>query len=88
MATIDFRGWRIQSDMDGWALGKPKTRLSKEGQRQIWLAHPTYYPTLDQALGGLCQRELRESDAANAKEILQLLRQLKQEIAELLGANV
>lgn len=81
MASIDFRSWRIESDSEGWALGKPKTRLNKKKEREIFLDHPTYHSTLDQALAYLCQRELRESDAKSAAEITKLLREIKQELA-------
>jgi hypothetical protein len=86
MATIDFRGWRIQSDPECWTVGKPKLRINSKKQQEIYLAQPTYYPTLDQALAGVMQRELRASDAATAAEVVTLLRELKAEITKLLGA--
>jgi hypothetical protein len=85
MATIDYRGWRISSDPECWTLGKPKTRLIK-GKHEIYLAHATYYPTLQQALQALIEKELRDSDAASATEVLTLLRTMKAEIAEMVTA--
>ena len=85
MATIDFRGWRIQSDSEGWALGKPKTRLTKAGEREIFLAQPTYYPTLEGTLSGLLQRELRDSDATTVAGIIALMREIQADINNLLA---
>lgn len=82
MATIDIRGWRITSDAEGWALGKPKTRLNKKKEHEIYLAQPTYYASLAAALQGLLQRELRESDAATVQEVLALIRQVEAEIMQ------
>lgn len=84
MATIDIRGWRITSDAEGWALGKPKTRLNKKKEHEIYLAQPTYYASLEGALKALLQRELRESDAASAQEVLALIRQVQAEIQEMM----
>lgn len=86
MATLDFRGWRIESDSSGWALGKPKTRLNKNKQREIFLEFPSYYSTLNATLQGLLERELRESDAASIIEVLALLREMRQELKELVPA--
>lgn len=86
MATIDFRGWRIESYTDGWVLGVPKTRLNKKREREIYLDTPSYYATLDAAVHGLTKRELRKSDAQNAAEVLDELRRLRQELAATFGA--
>lgn len=86
MATLDFRGWRIESYDTGWALGKPKTRLNKRKQLEIYLHQPTYYPRLAAALQGLLERELKASDASTAREILELIRQVQAELRELIPA--
>ena len=86
MATIDFRGWRLSSDEYGWALGRPRTRLTKEKELEIYLYKPTYYATLEGVLDGLIKRELRQADTTNAEDLMKLLREIKQEIASLLGA--
>lgn len=85
MAILDFRSWRITSDSEGWTLGHPKIRMNKKKQQEIYLASPSYYATLQAALQGLLERELKESDAATAAEILSLLKQLKMEIKELVA---
>ena len=85
MATIDFRSWRIESDAECWALGKPRTRLSKDKQREIYLENPSYHASLEQALRALLERELRGSDTRGAKQILEFLRQMKQDIFEAMG---
>lgn len=84
VATIDFKGWRIESDPECWTLGQPKIRMNKASEQEIYLAHPTYYPTLADAMNGLLQRELRNSDATTAQEIIGLLKQLRVELAEAL----
>lgn len=86
MATIDYKGWRIESDPECWTLGKPKLRMNAKKQQEIYLAHPTYYPTLQQALQGLLERELKASDAASAAEILALLREMKAELQAMVPA--
>lgn len=83
MARIDFRGWRIESDAECWILGKPKTRLNRKQQQEIYLSQPSYHASLSQALQGLLEREVRQSDAATASEIMQLLATLQAEIREL-----
>lgn len=82
MATIDLRGWRLQSDAEGWTLGKPKTRLNKKKQLEIFISQPTYYATLHRALQALLEREVRESDATSAQEVLKLIRQVQDEIKQ------
>lgn len=82
MATIDFRGWRIQSDSEGWTLGKPKTRLNKKKVLEIYLEKPSYYSSLEAVLCGLLRRELRESDAKSISEVLRLIQQVQAEIKE------
>lgn len=86
MAKIDFRGWRIESDGTGWAVGKPKTRLSKKKELEIYLAAPSFYATLESALAGLLQREVRESDACSAKEIIKLIQEIKADLKEFVTA--
>jgi len=86
MATIDFRGWRLESDSSGWACGKPRTRHTKAGQLEIFLYQPSYYPTLEAALQGLLKREIRESDASSVQEILALIKQVQADIKELVDA--
>jgi glutamate synthase domain-containing protein 3 len=86
MATIDFRSWRLQSDADCWILGKPKTRLNKKKERELFIEHPSYHHTLQAALQALLERELRQSDAKTAAEVLAELRSLRQEISELVPA--
>ena len=88
MASIDFRGWRIESDAECWVLGKPKTRLNKHRQQEQYLENPTYHPRLEDALNAAIQKELRASDAASAADIIQLLRTLRQEVEGLLGVAV
>lgn len=86
MATIDFRQWRIQSDPECWVLGKPKTRLNKKKERELFIENPSYHATLQAALQALMERELRESDAKSAAEVLAELRSLRNEIAALVPA--
>ena len=85
MAVIDFRNWRIQSDAECWTLGKPKTRLNPKKQREIYLERPTYYATLNAALQGLLERELREADTQTAAELLALMQEIRQAIKGLAG---
>ena len=88
MATIDFRGWRLQSDPDCWVLGRPKTRRNKKQELEIFIQHPTYHATLDSALHMLMQRELREADTTTAAELLAFMRQMKQDISAALALEL
>lgn len=87
MATIDFKGWRIESDPECWSLGVPAIRMNKKQQQEVYLKHPTYYPTLEQALNGLLQRELRQSDAKSVQEMIKVIKELREEIAAVLAGE-
>lgn len=84
MATLDFRGWRITSEPDCWVLGKPKLRLNKKQQQEVFLEKPSYHARLEHAIASLLEKELRESDAKSAAELLALLKEMKQEVKELI----
>lgn len=86
MATIDFRGWRIESEAHGWALGRPETRLNKKREREIYLVSPSYHASLEYALQHLLELEMRESEAACATDLMMLIRQVKHDISRLLAS--
>lgn len=84
MATIDFRGWRLESEAHGWALGRPETRLNKKKELEIYLVSPSYHASLEYALKHLLELEMRESDATCATDLMMLMRQVKVDIERLL----
>ena len=88
MASIDFRGYRIESEPECWVLGKPKMRLNKKKQMEQYLENPTYHPRLEDALNAAIQKELRASDASGAASIIQLLCALRQEVEGLLTVAI
>lgn len=86
MATIDFRGWRIESEAHGWCLGRPETRLNKKQEHEIYLVNPSYHASLEHALKHVLELEMRDSDATTASELMQLIRQVKVDISVLLAS--
>lgn len=86
MATIDFRGWRIESEAHGWALGRPATRHNKNKELEIYIAEPTYHSSLEATLQHLLELEMREADATCATDLMQLVRQVRVDISRLLAS--
>ena len=71
----------------GWVVGKPRQRVEKGREKPVEvLDRVSYHAKLEQALAGVLQRKLHESDATSLKEIRQVIEEFKAECAALFDA--
>lgn len=82
MATLDFRSWRIAAEETCWVVGRPASRLNKKKEQELYIESPRFYATLQEALNSLLERELRDSEATTAAEIVAEIKRFRQEINE------
>lgn len=81
--------YRVQSDTMQIMLVQ-KSKVTKEGSKTFGEESTKtigYYHTMPQALKGLVDQEILESDATSFKELVEEVRQLKAEIAALITLN-
>ena len=87
-ARIDVGPYRLESYSGGWTIGKPRTRVGRDGTEEEFLADQTYPGTLTQALKALQGTWLRESSASTLEELLQELKAFRAELSGLLDLQI
>lgn len=83
---IRINDWAIDADSRCYIIGKPKTRVTKEGKVEEYLADTKYYPTLPAALNGIIEAERRNivhSRDMTLEEAVKLIRESWKQITEL-----
>lgn len=80
---INIGRYRLESYSMGWTIGKPRTRVNKEGETEEYLADQRFPGTLTQALTALQDIWMRESEAESLEELLAELKSFRAELAGL-----
>jgi hypothetical protein len=82
---IELGPYVIKADSGGgWVVGKSRQRVEKGREKPIEVIDdPSYYGRLDQALSGLLQKRLHESEATSLKDLRQLIEDFKAQCADL-----
>lgn len=83
---IRINDWCIDADSRCYTIGKQKTRVTKEGKVEEYLADARYYPSLPAALNGIREAERRElvhSQGMTLEEAVKRIREADKQMTEL-----
>ena len=87
MMRIDMKnGWTIDSDDRQFCLFQPKLTTDKEGKEIEQRYNVKYQATLESILKTYTQQRIRDSDAANWKEVSEDLKDIKKELKKITKA--
>ena len=83
---IRIKDWGIDADNRCYTIGKPKTRVNKNGDVEEYMADTKYYPSLPAALNGIREAERRElvhSQSMTLEEAVKRIREFDERMTEL-----
>lgn len=83
---IRIKDWCVDADNRCYTIGKLKTRVTKEGKEEEYLADARFYPSLPAALNGIREAERRNlvhSQDMTIQEAAKLIREADERMTEL-----
>ena len=75
---IRIKDWCIDADNRCYTIGKQRTRLTKEGKVEEYLADVRYYPSLPAALNGIREAERRDLVHSHIMTIEEAVKQIRE----------
>lgn len=83
---IRFNDWGIDADNRCYTIGRPKTRITKKGDIEEYLADAKYFSTLAAALNGIVEAERKNivhSRDMTLQEAIEIIRKNDERMCEL-----